>query len=413
MRTLVKKFGGSSVSDIDKLRQVAERVAESHRQGYGVVTVVSAMGDTTNDLLSLATQLNGSPAPRELDLLLSSGERITSALLAMAVQRLGIEAVALTGPQSGIRTDSAHGKAQVIGVDTDRLRAELERGRVVTVAGFQGANGEQPDEITTLGRGGSDTSAVALAAALDAEQCEIYSDVDGVYSADPRVVRSARRLQEIDYEDMYELARHGARVLHGDAVRLAHREGLPIRARSTFGGGLGTLVRGLGGAEVAEDESADALRATGVASRKELLTIAVDDLDRAPAVRGDLSKWVGDNEILADQMRPGQDGVDFVLSAENLPDASALATHLRDHFGDSVGARVDVGSVAAVGPTLGVASHSSGLGLADHVREVCQQQGIPTLGSFVAARSVSCVLPLACVDDGLRCLHREFVEDAA
>ncbi|HET7370612.1 MAG TPA: aspartate kinase [Gammaproteobacteria bacterium] len=232
MAIIVQKFGGSSVATGDKLRHVAGKIAATRRQGHDVVAVVSAMGNTTTELLDLASQLSTEPGPRELDMLLSSGERISMSLLSMAIEQLGESAISLTGPQSGIRTTARHYDARIEAVHPDRIRAEFGRGRVVVVAGFQG---ETPDgEVATLGRGGSDTTAVALAAALNAERCEIYSDVDGIYSADPRIVDGANRLQTIGYEEMQELARHGAKVLNPRAVTYAAKRNVTIHARSTF-----------------------------------------------------------------------------------------------------------------------------------------------------------------------------------
>ena len=231
--SVVQKFGGSSVADPVKLGRVADRVAETVRAGRRVVVVVSAMGKTTDELLALARQVTEAPSRRELDMLLSTGERISMALLAMALEARGLQAILFTGSQSGILTNDRHSGARIIEVRPVRIEDELERGKVVIVAGFQGMSYKR--EITTLGRGGSDTTAVALAAALGAD-CEIYSDVDGVYSADPRVVPEARRLDEIGYEPMQELAEHGAKVLNAQAIEWARKSKIVIYARATAGG---------------------------------------------------------------------------------------------------------------------------------------------------------------------------------
>ena len=232
MSVRVCKYGGSSVADTDKLLEVAKRVAAVREQGEDVVVVVSAMGGTTDDLLGLAHKVSDRPDRRELDMLLSVGERISMALLAMAVKDLGHDAVSFTGSQSGIITNDVHTGARIIDVRPIRIQDELARGRVVIVAGYQGVSYRK--EVTTLGRGGSDTTAVALAAALGADVCEIWSDVDGVFSADPRVVLTAKQLAEISYEDMQELARAGASVLNADAVQFAKDAGIALHARSTF-----------------------------------------------------------------------------------------------------------------------------------------------------------------------------------
>jgi len=238
---IVQKYGGSSVGDAAKIKHVANRVIETQRAGNQVVVVVSAMGDTTDELLELANQVAENPAPRELDMLLTSGERISMALLALAINSAGASSRSFTGSQAGIITDEVHGNARIAEVTPDRIQEALDAGDVAIVAGFQGFNRETRD-ITTLGRGGSDTTAVALAAALNADVCEIYSDVDGVYTADPRQVPSAKKLDAIDIESMLELAAAGAKILHIRAVEFARRHNVDLRVRSTFSNDPGTKV---------------------------------------------------------------------------------------------------------------------------------------------------------------------------
>ncbi|GAA4350913.1 aspartate kinase [Microbacterium rhizosphaerae] len=241
MALIVQKYGGSSVADAESIKRVAKRIVDTRRAGHDVVVAVSAMGDTTDELLDLAAEVAPIPAPRELDMLLSSGERISMALLAMAIHSMGFEARSFTGSQAGMITDATHGAARIVDVTPVRLREALDEGAIVIVAGFQGFNRDTRD-ITTLGRGGSDTTAVALAAALDADVCEIYSDVDGIFTADPRVVPKARKLDRISSEEMLELAANGAKVLYIRAVEYARRHGVLIHARSTFSSSDGTLV---------------------------------------------------------------------------------------------------------------------------------------------------------------------------
>lgn len=241
MEVVVQKYGGSSVADIEKIRRVADRIERTRAGGQGVVAVVSAMGNTTNDLLKLAHQIAARPDRRELDMLLSVGERISMSLLAMALRERGVPAVSLTGSQSGIITDESHADARVVEVRPDRLRQILDEGKVAIVAGFQGVS--RAREVTTLGRGGSDTTAVVLAAALGAVWCEICSDVDGVWSADPRIVTDARQLLDLPMEEALALARGGAKVLYEDAVRYARDHGVEITASATFGPGAGTRIR--------------------------------------------------------------------------------------------------------------------------------------------------------------------------
>lgn len=238
---IVQKFGGSSVADAEGMKRVAQRIVATKRAGHDVVVVVSAMGDTTDELIELANQVSPMPSGRELDMLLTAGERISMALLAMAISNLGHEARSFTGSQAGIITDSAHGRARVIDVSPGRIQEALDQGAIAIVAGFQGVSQDTKD-ITTLGRGGSDTTAVALAAALDADVCEIYTDVDGVFSADPRIVPAARQLKSVTYEEMLELAASGAKVLHLRCVEYARRFDLPIHVRSSFSNKEGTWV---------------------------------------------------------------------------------------------------------------------------------------------------------------------------
>jgi aspartate kinase len=241
MGLIVQKFGGSSVADAEGMKRVAARIVATKKAGNQVVVVVSAMGDTTDELIELANAVTPIPQGRELDMLLTAGERISMAVLAMAINNLGFEALSFTGSQAGVITDSVHGKARIIDVTPGRIREAIDSGAIAIVAGFQGISQDTKD-ITTLGRGGSDTTAVALAAALDADVCEIYTDVDGVFSADPRVVPSARKLKTVTYEEMLELAAAGAKVLHLRCVEYARRYNLPIHVRSSFSPNEGTWV---------------------------------------------------------------------------------------------------------------------------------------------------------------------------
>ncbi|CAN2224188.1 LysC Aspartokinases [Candidatus Nanopelagicaceae bacterium] len=241
MGLIVQKFGGSSVADAEGMKRVAARIVATKKAGNQVVVVVSAMGDTTDELIELANAVTPIPQGRELDMLLTAGERISMAILAMAINNLGFEALSFTGSQAGVITDSVHGKARIIDVTPGRIREAIDSGAIAIVAGFQGISQDTKD-ITTLGRGGSDTTAVALAAALDADVCEIYTDVDGVFSADPRVVPNARKLKTVTYEEMLELAAAGAKVLHLRCVEYARRFNLPIHVRSSFSPNEGTWV---------------------------------------------------------------------------------------------------------------------------------------------------------------------------
>ena len=241
MSLIVQKYGGSSVADAESIKRVASKIAQTKEAGYDVVVTVSAMGDTTDDLIDLAQQVSGEPHAREMDMLLTTGERISMALLAMAIRDLGFDARSFTGSQAGMMTDAQHGRARIVDVTPTRVRQALDEGAIAIVAGFQGFNHDSRD-ITTLGRGGSDTTAVALAAALEAEVCEIYTDVDGVFSADPRVVPKARKLDHVSYEEMLELAAAGAKVINIRAVEFARRHGVTLHVRSSFTEESGTWV---------------------------------------------------------------------------------------------------------------------------------------------------------------------------
>jgi aspartate kinase len=242
MAIVVQKYGGSSVGDAEKIKNVAWRIAAAREKGDEVVAVVSAMGDTTDELVELAYSVTEQPSEREFDVLLSTGEIVSSTLLAMALRAMGYEAISLSGAQAGIRTDAAYSRARIVGVDPERIVRELDKGRIVIVAGFQGVTEEM--DTTTLGRGGSDTTAVALAVSLGAEVCQIYTDVEGVYTADPRVVPEAKKLDEIGYEEMLELASYGAKVMHPRAVELGELFNMPIMVASSFTDNPGTLIHG-------------------------------------------------------------------------------------------------------------------------------------------------------------------------
>ncbi len=340
MAVVVQKYGGSSVGDVDKLRRVAAKVAARRRGGDDLCVVVSAMGDTTDDLLRLAKQVSPDPPRRELDMLLTAGERISMALLSMALQEQGVEAISFTGSQAGILTTEAHATARILEVRPTRVREELARGKVVIVAGFQGVSARK--EITTLGRGGSDTTAVALAAALGAD-CEIYSDVAGVFTADPRVVPEARRQPELSYEEMQALARAGAKVLNAQAVEFARTTGITIRARSSFGGDEETVVRAGRGVE----------RIAGVAVEKELALVDV------PAADGDRAlALLAAAQAPATPVEGGPGRVVLAVALENVHGFAPLAEALRRELpgvritAEGVGAVTVVGTGVAATPRV-------------------------------------------------------------
>ncbi len=269
-RLIVQKYGGSSLADAERIRHVAGRIARDRQGGVDLVVVVSAMGDTTDHLTELAAAITDEPDPREMDLLLATGEHMSGTLVAMALHAQGVEAISLTGPQAGIRTDTSHGRARIANIDPARMRREIEGGRVVIVAGFQGSTDESlaTGEFTTLGRGGSDTTAVALAARLGADACEIYTDVEGIFTADPRVVPDAQLIHKIGYEEMLELAHQGAQVMQTRAVELGWVNNVVIRVRSTFSDHPGTSIQ-----EVSAVELRDKVRAMALDRKVAKVTI--------------------------------------------------------------------------------------------------------------------------------------------
>lgn len=395
----IHKYGGSSLSTPERLHAVAERLIDTRRRGKQIAAVVSATGKTTDELIGRAREINPTPSRRELDMLLASGEQIASALVAMAIQQRGVDAVALTGRQCAIITDDTHGNARIVDVRPGRLRQELTRGRIVVVTGYQGVSAQ--GELTTLGRGGSDTTAIALADALHAPDCEIYSDVDGVYSADPRVVPEAHRLTQVGYESMLELSRLGARVLNAHAVSYARERDVVIHARSTFSSRPGTIIKGT---------------ATGA---------GVDDTDRlAEAVAGwtdvlrvrgrhrhpeEIHRAVQGHEILVDASSHGQPGepaaIDLFVSGENVPDSEAFAAELGQELGHAIQVDTGLGTVAVVGSLLGGSPEAR-----DQVRHVLRAQGIEVLASGARPHSLVYAVPERAVAHGLRVLHQSFVE---
>jgi len=297
---VVQKYGGSSVADAEGIKRVAKRIVEAKKNGHQVVVVVSAMGDTTDELIDLAEQVSPIPTGREFDMLLTAGERISMALLAMAIKDLGHEALSFTGSQAGVITDAVHNKARIIDVTPGRIRDALELGAVAIVAGFQGVSQESKD-ITTLGRGGSDTTAVALAAALEAEVCEIYTDVDGVFTSDPRVVKKARKINEIPYEDMLELAASGSKVLHLRCVEYARRYNIPIHVRSSFSGHQGTWVRNRQEAGEGEEGMEQAI-ISGVAHDTSEAKVTVVGVPDKPGEAAAIFRTISDAEINIDMV---------------------------------------------------------------------------------------------------------------
>ena len=334
MALIVQKYGGSSVQDAERVKRVAERIVATKRAGNEVVVVVSAMGDTTDELLDLARQVSPVPPPRELDMLLTSGERISMALLAMAIANLGAEARSFTGSQAGMITDSVHGRARIIDVTPGRIRSALDDGAIAIVAGFQGVSQDTKD-ITTLGRGGSDTTAVALAAALNASVCEIYTDVDGVFTADPRIVPNAKQLTSITYEEMLEMAACGAKVLMLRCVEYARRYEVPVHVRSSFSNKTGTLV-----SNQKEGSDVEAPIIRGVAHDRSEAKVTVVGCPDKPGVAAAVFRTVADAGINIDMVvqvtahaTTGRTDITFTAPKTDAPAAVAALERVKGEIG--------------------------------------------------------------------------------
>lgn len=357
MALVVQKYGGSSVADADCIKRVAKRIVDTKRAGNEVVVVVSAMGDTTDELIDLAQQVSPLPEGRELDMLLTAGERISMALLAMAIGTLGYEARSFTGSQAGVITDRVHNKARIIDVTPGRIRTALDEGAIAIVAGFQGVSQDTKD-ITTLGRGGSDTTAVALAAALDAEVCEIYTDVDGVYTADPRLVPTARKQSNVRYEEMLELAASGAKILHLRCVEYARRFDVPIHVRSSFSALEGTWIRNsLEGAEMEQAIIA------GVAHDTSEAKVTVVGVPDKPGEAARIFRAVADAEINIDMVvqnvsaaATGLTDISFTLPKNDGAKAVAALSKVKPLIGfDSLAYDDQIAKVSLIG--AGMKSH--------------------------------------------------------
>lgn len=399
MPILVQKYGGSSVATVEKIQAIAARVVATKRAGNQVVVVVSAMGNTTNELLELARQVSDDPPRRELDMLLSVGERISMALLATAISKLGEQSISFTGSQCGIVTNDSHANARIIEIRPVRVQDELARGRIVIVAGYQGTSYKR--EITTLGRGGSDTTAVALAAALGAEACDIFSDVPGVYTADPRVVLDAARLESITYEEMQELARQGARVLNAQAVEFARRRQIAVYARSTFGADEFTVIRRADGFP---DTALRELGVRGVAGSAKRMLVRFDGATSGQDRSLEVLDALGEVETVYVSTAPSADRLVVLVATDNVPDPEALAQRLRRDFPDTVTAWTGLGTVSAVG--LGIGDQPVYL---IRALRALRTAGVMVLHAFASRDAVSCVVRDAQVNTGVNALHALFI----
>ncbi len=396
MPLLVQKYGGTSVGTPERIHHVAERIVGTRRAGMDLVVVVSAMGDATDDLLGLARKVSDRSHPRELDMLLTAGERISMALVAMAVNDRGQEAVSFTGSQSGIVTDTSHTRAKILEVKADRIREELKRGRVVIVAGFQGVSRER--EVTTLGRGGSDTTAVALAAALGAEECEIYTDVDGVYTADPRVVPGARRLPMLSYDEMLELASLGAKVLHNRSVEIARRFQVPVHVRSSFHGNEGSRIR--------KGDSMEQVVIRGLAHDADIAKIALLGVPDRPGVAAEIFREIGGQGvnvrlIVQASGADGRNDVTFAVGSHDVHAVLPIVEAVRKRLG----ARAfvydpDAAILSVVGEGLATSP-----GTAGEVFAALAQCGVNIEIISTSSITITCIVRKADLERAVRSLH--------
>ncbi|MHC4686685.1 MAG: aspartate kinase [Planctomycetota bacterium] len=400
MACIVQKYGGSSVADVDKLRKIARLIADVKGQNIDIAVVVSAMGKTTDELVAMARGISPKPPRREMDMLLSTGERITMSLLCMALHELGFDAVSLTGSQAGIITNDRHNDAQVIEVRPFRVQDEIAKGKVVIIGGFQGVSYKR--DITTLGRGGSDTTAVALAAALDAERCEIYSDVDGVYSADPTLMAEARHLPEVTYPVMQEMSMAGAKVLHAHAVQFAKEKDIAIYARSTFKPGRETVIRRIspgtviGVQAVVSEKQVDRIRLSGTDALA-LFKQAVEYLE---------SEQVPIKEVNVTETTAGgeQFKASFVVSLQNVVSWEQIKTTIINKIGAGIAFDTDLATLSLIGEGL----NRNNLTLLETV-DLLTQNSVSVLGITTTSFRISLLVPRNQIEKSVQLCHTRWV----
>lgn len=402
-KIIVQKFGGTSVADTEKIKNAARTVIKEKENGNDVVVVVSAMGHTTDHLVKMAKDLNKTPSAREMDMLLSTGEGISIALLAMAIQAEGYDAISFNAPQIGIMTEKVHSKARIIDIKTDKLREKLKEGKIIVVAGFQGVT--EDGEITTLGRGGSDTSAVALAAALNAERCDIYTDVEGVYTTDPRVVNKASKLDEISYEEMLELAHAGANVLHPRSVETAKQFNVPLRVRSSFKlDNLGTLILGVEKMEIYKPVA-------GVAADLSQARIVVCDIPDKPGVAAKIFSHLAKQQISVDMIIQSYarkvsntNDIAFTIDASDLEKTIKTLEELKDEIqaGD-IKIDENIAKVSIVG-----AGMIDRPGIASTMFETLAQQDVNIRMISTSEIKISCLVDKENAKKAVQALHKVF-----
>ncbi len=397
--TVVMKFGGTSVADAECIKRVARRIVDAYRSGHPVVAVVSARGDTTDELIELAREISENPPEREMDMLLSAGERISAALVAMAIHDLGHDAISLTGSQAGIVTDTAHTRAKILDIRAHRVQRALDEGKIVLVAGFQGMSTES--EVTTLGRGGSDTSAVALAAALGAEVCEIYTDVDGVYTSDPRIVPDARKMSVISYEEMLEMAATGAKVLMLRSVEFGRRYGVAIHVRSSFTDAPGTWIK--------DEENMEQAIVAGVSYALEDVKVTIYHVPDRPGVAARVFSLLADADVNIDMIiqnvsEGGKSDISFTVSEDDLAVVHGVLDPLRGELGfDEVATDSNMAKVSIVG--AGMKTHP---GVAATMFRVLADNQINIEMISTSSIKISCVIEKQHTERAVRALHAAF-----
>ncbi|MGM0471721.1 MAG: aspartate kinase [Bacillota bacterium] len=400
MSLIVQKYGGTSVANPDRIKQVAQRIVDRKREGNQVVAVVSALGDTTDELIELSEEFTDNPPKREYDMLVSTGEQVSVALLAMAINELGEDVISLTGSQVGIITDDVHSKAQILKIDSTRLEDELAQDKIVVVAGFQGVTIN--NDITTLGRGGSDTTAVALATKIDAEVCEIYTDVDGVYTSDPRIVDDAVKLSEISYDEMLELAYLGAQVLQPRSVEFAKQYGIKLAVRSSFNQKPGTYVK-----EVEELEKKNVV--TGIACSTEEVKVSLIGVPDRPGRASSIFNRLADANINVDMIiqnvhRGEVNDITFTVDEDDLSDVKELLTKLQEELAiDEVVYDVDVAKVSIVG-----AGMVTNPGVAATMFEALADQDINIAMISTSEIKVSCLIAKEEATEAIKAIHQQF-----
>lgn len=397
---IVQKFGGSSVANVERIQNVAKRVARYRKEGYDLVVVVSALGDTTDELIDLASQINKHPPEREMDMLLSTGEQISVALLAMALHKLGFEAISLTGLQVGIITDTSHTRARILKISDNKIKEEIKKGKIVIVAGFQGVTSAQ--DITTLGRGGSDLTAVALAKELHADECEIYTDVEGVYTTDPRIEPRARKLEEITYDEMLEMASLGAQVMQARSIEVAKKFDVPIHVRSSFSDNPGTMI-------IKEAKRMEEVVVTAVTLNRNEAKITICSVPDQPGIAAKIFNTLAQAGVNVDMIVQNvshlrQTDISFTVNKSE----ALKAVKLTKKVAKSIGATdvledEDIARVSIVG--VGMKSHS---GVAATMFDTLAKNKINIEMISTSDISISCIIMNKAVEAAVRALHEKF-----